>query len=66
MYIQFTLPGIEQPQQALCEVRWIRESRPWSDTTPGMALRFVALEAETRQLVKRFVRKRSPMFHDEG
>lgn len=48
-------------------VRFVRDPMDMTndETVPGMGVQFESLEADARELILRFVRKRPPMFYDE-
>ena len=58
------LPGIEQPIQAVGEVRWTRLYSESSDAPPGLGLRFVLLGPGAREAIQQFLAQRDPMFYD--
>lgn len=54
---EFKVPG---------HVHFVRDPMDMSDEAePGMGLKFEALQADHRELILRFVRKRAPMFYDD-
>jgi len=54
---EFKVPG---------HVHFVRDPMDLSDEAePGMGLKFEALQADHRELILRFVRKRAPMFYDD-
>ena len=47
-------------------VRFVRDPMDMtSESEPGMGIAFDNLDAEARELILRFIRKRPPMFYDE-
>src|SRR5262249_33316305 len=47
-------------------VKFVRDPMDMSsDAEPGVGVQFHGLQAETRELILRFIRKRAPMFYDE-
>jgi uncharacterized protein (TIGR02266 family) len=64
--LTFSVPGLNRPINASCEVRWIREYNPdYPDMVPGAGMRFVKLDAEARAAIELFIRHREPIFFDE-
>ena len=61
-----TLPGGFE-KHVNGRVRFVRDPMDMAadETTPGMGVPFEGLDAEARELILRFVRKRAPMFYDE-
>jgi len=55
----------EQTVSGLGEVRWVREYSETSDSPPGMGLRFLELDAESRAHLDEFIRARDPLLFDE-
>ncbi|HEX6241512.1 MAG TPA: PilZ domain-containing protein, partial [Polyangiales bacterium] len=54
---EFKVPG---------RVHFVRDPMDMSDEAePGMGIKFEALQADHRELILRFVRKRAPMFYDD-
>ena len=54
---EFKVPG---------HVHFVRDPMDMNDDAePGMGVRFEALQADHRELILRFVRKRAPMFYDD-
>lgn len=66
MLVHITLPG-GFDKIVNGTVRFVRDPMDLSadDTVPGMGIQFESLDAEGRDLILRFVRKRPPMFYDE-
>ncbi len=47
-------------------VRFVRDPMDMhAESEPGMGIQFESIDAEARELILRFVRKRAPMFYDE-
>jgi uncharacterized protein (TIGR02266 family) len=66
MRVHVTLPGgFDRIVNGF--VRFVRDPMDLAadDTVPGMGIQFEGLDAESRELILRFVRKRPPMFYDE-
>jgi uncharacterized protein (TIGR02266 family) len=66
MRVHVTLPGgFDRIVNGV--VKFVRDPMDLSadDTVPGMGIQFEGLDAESRELILRFVRKRPPMFYDE-
>lgn len=63
IWLRVTLPG-GYDFEAEAEVRWVRETG-MGDSPPGFGAQLVALSAEARQLIQRYVRNREPLFHDD-
>ena len=61
-----TLPGGFE-KHVHGRVRFVRDPMDMGaeDTAPGMGVQFEGLDAEARELILRFIRKRAPMFYDE-
>jgi len=60
-----TLPG-NLSTEVNGTVRFVRDPMDMaSDSEPGMGIGFDGLEADSRDLILRFIRKRAPMFYDE-
>ena len=60
--IQFTLPDEERPVSAVVEVTWLRKSDPaYPNLTPGMGLRFLALDTGDAPRLTAFVARRAPL-----
>lgn len=60
--IQFTLPDEERPVSAVVEVAWLRKSDPaHPNVTPGMGLRFLALDVGDAPRLSAFVTRRAPL-----
>jgi uncharacterized protein (TIGR02266 family) len=60
-----TLPGGFE-MRVTGQVRFVRDPLDFSaDSEPGMGIQFDALQANDRELVLRFIRKRPPMFYDD-
>ncbi len=60
--VEFTLPGREEKIECTVEVVWKRDFVPGSRYTPGMGLKFVELDSDYRNLLKRFIEQSSPTF----
>ncbi|GAB4216045.1 MAG: hypothetical protein OHK0013_42150 [Sandaracinaceae bacterium] len=66
MRVHITLPGgFDRVVNGV--VKFVRDPMDLSadDAVPGMGIQFEGLDAESRELILRFVRKRPPMFYDE-
>ena len=64
--VLFSLPGLEQPCEAVCRVQWLREANPATpDILPGAGCRFIRLAAQDMAVIQRFVEARDPLFYDE-
>lgn len=63
--VTFTIPGIKRPVSATCEVKWVREYNPDSDSPPGMGLSFVDLDPELTKAIDAFIKHRDPIFFEE-
>jgi uncharacterized protein (TIGR02266 family) len=61
--VSFTVPGLDKPCTAVCQVRWIREVGGTS-APAGMGLRFVRLHATTRAAIELFLRHREPILFE--
>ena len=61
-HLSFTLPGIEEAFEAVCEVRWVRTYNPDSDAGPGMGVRFCGLSARMRSRIQHFLNRRQSLF----
>lgn len=60
-----TLPGGFE-KNVLGTVKFVRDPMDMNaESEPGMGVQFESLDAETRELILRFIRKRAPMFYDE-
>lgn len=59
------LPGRAEPVTGIGEVRWLREPGPESDLSPGMGLRFLALDGGGEEAIEAFVAERAPIFFDD-
>ena len=59
------LPNSSFAVKGVGEVRWIREYSERSNVPPGMGIRFIQLDDESRVLIEDFLSKREPMFYDE-
>jgi uncharacterized protein (TIGR02266 family) len=55
------LAGDTEPLRCVGEVRWKRGAGQGSDAPPGMGLRFVLLEPESRHAIQRFLSQLSPL-----
>lgn len=63
--VLITLPG-NLSTEVNGHVRFVRDPMDMNaDSEPGMGLAFEGLDAESRELILRFIRKRPPMFYDE-
>lgn len=63
--VLITLPG-NLSTELNGRVRFVRDPMDMNaDSEPGMGLAFDGLDAEARELILRFIRKRPPMFYDE-
>jgi hypothetical protein len=59
------VPGLEQPCNARCRVRWLREYNPETpDAPPGMGCEFEDLAPEAQAAIELFIRHRDPLFFD--
>ncbi len=63
--VKFSLAGVEEPFDILCEVRWIRPYHEGLDVPAGMGVRFVELDESTAAAVTAFIRTREPIFYDD-
>lgn len=64
--VSFTLPGMSEACEVLCEVRWLREYDPHAvEAVPGMGLRFVEVDQEAEAAIELFIRHREPIFFEE-
>jgi uncharacterized protein (TIGR02266 family) len=63
--VLITLPG-NLSTEVNGHVRFVRDPMDMNaDSEPGMGLAFEGLDADARELILRFIRKRPPMFYDE-
>lgn len=60
--LRVSLPGGYE-FEANAVVKWTRDQG--GDAPPGFGAQFIAITAEARQLVYRYVRNREPLFHDD-
>jgi len=59
--LRLYLEGSAEPLRCVGEVRWKRAVGQGSDAPPGMGLRFVLLEPESRHAIQRFHAQLSPL-----
>lgn len=59
------LPNSTVAVRGTGEVRWIREYSERSNVPPGMGIRFLQIDDESRSLIEEFLSKREPLFYDE-
>jgi uncharacterized protein (TIGR02266 family) len=53
--INFSLPGQEQPVQAVGSVVWSRNERSAPDRQPGMGVQFIEIKKEDVERIRAFV-----------
>jgi len=69
--VTFALPTTaDAPLKCMAEVAWVREYREGEDleasgAVPGMGLRFVGLNEESRTQISKFLEQREPLFFPE-
>lgn len=64
LQVRMTVPGRDQPIDALVEVRWLREGR-FADLPPGMGLRFVEMDPDCIHVISRFAQERETIFYED-
>jgi uncharacterized protein (TIGR02266 family) len=62
--LSITLPD-ESRVRGTGEVRWLRVYNEHSDTPPGMGVRFLVVDQESRAAIERFLERREPLFFDD-
>ncbi len=60
-----TLPGSDEPIRGSGEVRWLRTYSETSDASPGMGIRFNAIDSASVKRIEEFLAQREPLFYDE-
>ena len=68
--VNFALPTSAAPLKCMAEVAWVREYREGEDlettgAVPGMGLRFLGLDDESRTQITAFLEQREPLFFPE-
>lgn len=53
--ITFSIPGQPEPVRAKCEVAWRREYDPKVTREPGMGIKFVELDHDTKRKIEEWV-----------
>lgn len=65
LIVDMALPGEDEPIIALAEVRWTRSFSSDPDIPAGLGLKFVHLEGESLDKIRRFAeRVREPIFFE--
>ncbi|MGD0837262.1 MAG: TIGR02266 family protein [Polyangia bacterium] len=63
--VNFTLPALRDPIEALTQVRWVRSSDVGGGGGgPGMGLMFIELSAKAKEAIKGFLRQRDSLLFD--
>jgi uncharacterized protein (TIGR02266 family) len=63
--LTFTLPDVEEPIEALTEVRWVRGTElSGRGVEPGIGLRFLQMLPKAKNAVKAFLERRDSIFLD--
>ncbi len=63
--LSISLPGRSKPVTGRGEVRWFRPFNPESDLPAGIGIRFVELDDGGDELIRKFVKRREPLFYDD-